>query len=105
MCFPIGLYSVLFRAPLALPFLLPVLSAEVLLDAGEVAQSSRGIVVHARGLRAHVNSLAHFLASSLLQLPRQVMAPSVKLQVLVTLKTFVADLAHESVGSQQCFGR
>lgn len=100
MRFPIRLYRIFLRAPLALPLLLAVLSAKVLLDPGKVTQSSTWVVVDARGFRAHVDSLTWLLTGSLLQLPWQVMASSVKLEVLVALEAFVTDLAHEPVCGQ-----
>ena len=57
------------------------------------------MVVHTARLRANIGLLSHVLfAVSLLQLPWQIVASSVKLEVLVSLKPFVADLTHESVG-------
>lgn len=47
MRFPIGLDSILLRAPLTRPLLLAVLSREVLLDASEITESSQRIVVDA----------------------------------------------------------
>ena len=54
----VGLDGVALAAARARPALLPVLSAEVLLDPGEVTEGSRRGVVHAAWLGAHVNPAA-----------------------------------------------
>nr|GLL23423.1 hypothetical protein Ahy_A07g034431 [Ipomoea trifida] len=71
----------------------------------EVTQGPGWFMVDTAGLWAHIHLLPHLLVASLLQLPWQIVTPSVKLQVLVPLKPFVADFAHKSVGRHQSLGR
>lgn len=97
--FPVRLHGVFLRAPLAFKLLLPVFPAEMLLNSGEISERPRRIVVDAARLRADVYALPRLLARSLPEFPRQVVAAPVELQILVPLKPFVADLAHESVCS------
>lgn len=99
MRLPVRLNGVLLRAPLALPLFLTVLSGVVLFDTGEIAECPSRIVMDTRRLRTDVNSFTNLITRPLSELPRQVVAASVKLQVLISLESFVADLAHESVRS------
>ncbi|KAM1736978.1 hypothetical protein ACFX12_015268 [Malus domestica] len=101
MGFPIRLNRILLGALIAFPLLLTVLFAKVLFNPSEITQSSGRIVVYTRSLRADVNSLLHLFAQPLPQLPWQIMAPSVELQVLVPLEAIATDLAHEMVRSKQ----
>ena len=55
-------------------------------------------------LRTDVYSLSHVFVP-LLQLPWKVVASSMQLKVLVSLKTLVADFANEPVGSRQSLWR
>ncbi|KAK8956011.1 hypothetical protein KSP40_PGU019207 [Platanthera guangdongensis] len=104
MRLPIGLHRVAFGALVALPLLLTVLSEKVLFDSGEVAQGSGWLMVDAGRLRAEIHPPANFFTGFLLQLPRQIVPPPVKLQVLLSLESFVAHLAHESICRHKCFG-
>lgn len=97
MGFAIRLDGVFLGAALAFVLLLAVFPAEMLFDSGEITECSRRIVVDACGLRADVDALPHVLAAPLPELPRQVVAASVELQILVALEPFAADLAHESI--------
>lgn len=79
MCLPIRLDGVLLRALVTLPFLLPMLTAEMLLDSGEITERARRIVMDAAGFRANINPFPHLLSRPLPELPRQVVPSPVKL--------------------------
>ena len=84
---------------MAVPLLLAMFSAVVLLDPGEVSQGSGRIVVDARLFRAHVHFLTgRFFVTSLPELPGEVVAAAVQLQILVSLELLLADFAHKTVG-------
>lgn len=105
MRFPIGLNRVSFGALITLPFLFSMLSTEMLLDAGEIAQRPGGIVMDTRFLGTNIHSFPDFLGRPLAQLPWEVMPTPVKLQVLVSLEPLVANFAHKSVGGHESLRR
>jgi len=104
MGFPIWLNCIFLGALVTFPLLLTVLSAEVLLDPSQVPQSPWWVMMHTICFWTHIHLLPHLFARSLLQLPRQIVPSSVKLQVLVPLKSFVADLTNEPICSQKTLG-
>jgi hypothetical protein len=73
------LNSVFLRTLLALPFLLAVFPAEVLLYSGEVTESSRVVVVDASFFRANIDLLSDLFICPLPELPWKIVTPSVKL--------------------------
>lgn len=96
--FVVGLHRVALGAFLALPLLLSaMLPAVMLLDAHQVAQRMRWVVVQARPLRADVHALGRHKIGPLQQLPWHLVAAPVHLQVLVALESLVADFANVSV--------
>lgn len=79
MSFPIGLNGISLGALLTLPFLLAMLSGEVLFDTSKITESPRWVMVDASGLRAKIHFPLHFFCTLLLKLPRQVVSSSVQL--------------------------
>lgn len=77
MGFPIRLDCVFLGAPVALPLLLAVFPAEMLLYSGEIAEGSRRMVVDARRLWADIHFLFHLFARSLPEFPWKIMTSPV----------------------------
>lgn len=98
MSFIIRLNSVSFRALITDPlFMVAVLTAEVFFDSNKIAKCMAWVVVETGRFWAYKNPLPNHRIFSLQQLPRHFMPPSVHLQVLVSLKSLIADLADVSV--------
>ena len=98
---PIRLHGILLRTLLAFVLLLSVLAGEMLFYACKVPERTSRVVMEAAWLRTDVDFLLDFRAASLSELPRQIMSSPVQLQVLVSLKSFVAYFANKSVGCQK----
>lgn len=59
-------------------------------------------MVDTRLLRANINLLPHhLLVASLPELPWEIVATAVQLQVLVSLKSLIADFTYETVGGHE----
>ena len=101
MSLPIGLHGILLRTLFAFVLLLSVLAGKMLFDASQVPKRTSWIVMKAGGFGTNVDFLLHFRAASLPEFPRQIMASPMQLQVLVSLKTFMADFADESIRRQK----
>lgn len=99
MSFPIRLNRVFLRTLVAFPLLLAVFSTKMLLYPRKIPQSSRRVVMYARSFRAHIDPLFDLLARPLSELPWQIMTPTMKLQILIPLKPFVANFTYESIRS------
>jgi len=99
--FPIRLNGVFLRTLVAFPLLLAVLSAKVLLNPSQITQSSRGIVMNTRTLRANIDLLLHLLTCPLPELPWKIVPSPVKLQILIPLKPLVTNLANKSICGQK----
>lgn len=103
MRLPVRLHRILFWTLLAFPLLLTMLAAVVLLDASQVAQCTRCVMVHTAWLRAQINApFGSFLWVLLFKLPWQVVAPAVELEVLLTLESLPAYLANKPVCGHEC---
>lgn len=103
---PIWLNCITLWTFFTLPLFLTMFSTKVLSDPSEVPKSPWRFMMYACWLWAHVYFLPyHIFVSSLLQLPWQIMASSMKLKILISLETFVADLTHKSIACQQAFWR
>lgn len=105
MGLPIGLHCVIFRALFALPLLLAVFPAKVLLYSSEITESSRRMVVDARRLRTDIYLFFHLFGRPLPEFPWKIVTSPVKLQILVSLKPFVANFTHKSICGQKGFRR
>nr|GLL24106.1 hypothetical protein BHM03_00029805 [Ipomoea trifida] len=96
--FPIRLDNILLGALITLPFLLPMLYAEVFLDPSEVPESSRRVMVNAALLRAYIHLLLdHLLVVPLLQLPWQVVPSPVKLHTAEQTAVSMQDCSHSEL--------
>ncbi|CAL1407403.1 unnamed protein product [Linum trigynum] len=102
MSLPVRLNRVLLGTLVALPLLLPVLPTKVLLDPCEIAQGPSRTVMDAARFGADIDPLPDLdTRVPLLELPGEVVASPVELQVLVPLESFVAYFAYESVCGQE----
>lgn len=101
MGFPIRLNSVFLRTLIAFPLFLAVLSAKVLFNPSQIAESSRGIVMNTRSLRADINLLLDLITGPLSELPWEIVTSPVKLKILIPLKPFIANLANKSISGQK----
>ena len=99
--FPVRLNCVFLRTLLALPLLLAMFSTEMFFYPSKVAEGSGGVVVNAGLLGADVNLLSNLFVRPLLELPWKIVSSSVQLQVLVSLKPFIADFTYESIGGHE----
>lgn len=97
MSLPIRLNSIFLRTFITFPLLFTMFSTKMLLNSSQISQSSRRIMMNTARFRTNINPLPNLFARSLPQLPWQVMASSMKLKILISLKSFVAYFAYESV--------
>ena len=72
-------------------------STEVFLDAGEVSERPRRVMVDTGWLWAEVHFASDLFGVLLSQLPWQVMPSSVQLEVLLSLEALVAYLTDEPI--------
>ncbi|GJU26688.1 hypothetical protein Tco_1165309 [Tanacetum coccineum] len=83
MSLPVRLYRITLGALITFPFLLTMLPTEMLLNAGQIAKSPSGFMVHAVRLRTDIYSFLDLnVGWPLLLLPWQVVASPVELKYI-----------------------
>ena len=103
--FAIRFYSVKLIAFLAFKLLLiTVLPVIMLLDSCEVSESTWRIMVDARGLRTNIHLPPYLFVRLLFQVKWKVVSSPVKLEILLSLKSFFAYFTLEPVRRHYLLG-